>query len=164
MKDLCIRAVDIAKHKGATYADARIVRFRRQLVSTEDERVSSITDAESVGIGVRVIADGAWGFAASATLSDREVERVAEQAIEIAKAGALAKAPEGIAWAEEPVYNDVFKTPIEKNPFDVSLEEKINLLLAINKELLRVNGIKKAHSHTFSSKENIATSQIAKGR
>ena len=83
MKELCLRALDVARGKGAVYADARIVRSRRQDVSTEDERVSGVGDSESAGIGVRVLCDGAWGFAATARLDRAEVERVAAQAVEI---------------------------------------------------------------------------------
>ena len=147
MKDLCLHALDVAKGKGATYADARIVRLRNQYIMTEDERVSGIQDSDSIGIGVRVIADGAWGFAASAILDKGEVERVASQAVEIARASALAKAPDGLKWAEEPVHEGVFKTPVKKDPFTVPLEAKINLLMAANKEILNVAGVKKAHSH-----------------
>ena len=147
MKDLCLHALDVAKQKGATYADARIVRFRNQHVMTEDERVSAIQDSDSIGIGVRVIANGAWGFAASAVLNKGEVERVAAQAVEIAKASALAPAPDGIRWAQEPAHEGVFKTPYEKDPFEVALEDKINLLLSINKEVLNVDGVKKCHSY-----------------
>jgi len=71
---------------------------------------------------------------------------VAAQAVEIAKAGSLAKAPEGIRWAAESVYKDVFRTPVEKDPFEVSLEQKLDLLLAANAEALRVRGVKKSHA------------------
>jgi TldD protein len=146
VKDLCLHALDIAKQKGAKYADARVVRIRNQYVVTEDERVDMVQDNESIGIGVRVIADGAWGFAASAILDRAEVERVAAQAVQIAKASALAPAPDGIRWAEEPVHKDAFRTPVEKDPFAVPLEEKIQLLLGINKEARAVKGVKKCIS------------------
>lgn len=146
MRDLCVYAVEVAKQRGATYADARIVRLRDQYIATEDERVSSIRDSESVGIGVRVIADGAWGFAASARLATGDVERVAAQAVEIARASGLAKSPEGIHWADEEPHEDVFKTPIKKDPFKVSLEQKIDLLLAISKDVLAVRDVKKCES------------------
>jgi TldD protein len=143
MKELCLYAVDVARQKGASYADARIVRFRSQRIATEDHRVAGITDAESLGIGVRVLAGGAWGFAASSVLSRDEVTRVAAQAVEVARASALAKSAAGIKWAPEPAHVDVFRTPIVKDPFQIPLEQKIELLLAISKEVLAVPGTKK---------------------
>ncbi|TET35619.1 MAG: TldD/PmbA family protein [Planctomycetota bacterium] len=147
MKDLLLHALEIAKQKGATYADARIVRMRTQFVATEDERVARIQDSDSMGIGVRVIADRAWGFAASAVLEKNEIERIASLAVNIARASALAPAPDGIHWAEEEPHQDAFRTAFEKDPFEVPLEEKINLLLSINKEVLGVKGVSKCHSY-----------------
>jgi TldD protein len=147
MKDLCLRAVEVAKQRGATYADARIVRLHNQHVSAEDERISEITDSESFGIGVRVICDGAWGFAAGASVQKGTIEKVAARAVEIARASGLAKAVDGIRWAAEPVYDDVFRTPVEKDPFKVPLEDKTGLLLAIGKEVLAVKGVRKYHGH-----------------
>jgi TldD protein len=147
LKDLCLHALDVAKQKGATYADARIVKMRNQNVTTEDKRVSGVQDSESIGIGVRVIANGAWGFAASAVLDKGEVEQVANRAVEIANASALAPAPDGLRWAEEQAHEGVFKTPYEKDPFKVALEDKIQLLLGINKEVLAVEGVKKCFSY-----------------
>jgi TldD protein len=161
MKQLCQHAVEAAKHKGATYADARIVRLLNQVIGAEDERISEIRNTESFGVGVRVIADGAWGFAATARVEPGEIERVAARAVEIARASALAKAPDGIQWAAEPVYNDVFRTPVEKDPFEVSLEDKTGLLLAIGKEVLAVKGVKKYHAHMEFRREHrfLATSE-----
>jgi TldD protein len=149
-----VYAIEVAKQKGATYADARIVRLRHQNIQTEDRRVSTVQDSESLGIGVRVIADGAWGFAASAFLDKPEIERVAARAVAIAKASALAPAPGGIHWAVEEHHEDVFRTPIEKDPFEVSLDEKIRLLLAVSEEVLSVKGVKKCHSHMHFKREH----------
>jgi TldD protein len=161
MKDLCRRALDVAKRRGAKYADARIVRLRHQYVMTEDKRVAEIHDAESFGIGVRVIADGAWGFAAGPGVEKGEVERVAARAVEIARASALAKAPDGIHWAKEPTYEDAFRTPVERDPFTVPLETKTRLLLAISKEVLSVKGVKKCHGWMHFRREHrvLATSE-----
>ncbi|MHC4660933.1 MAG: TldD/PmbA family protein [Planctomycetota bacterium] len=154
MKDLYMHALEVAKQNGATYADARIVTHRNQYITTEDERVAGIQDSESTGIGIRVIADGAWGFAASAILSRDEIERVAKKAVNIAKASALAPAPDGIQWAEEETYVDEFRTPFDKDPFAVPLENKIDLLLAINREVLKVKGVSKCHSYMHFRNEH----------
>jgi len=144
MKDLCLFAVEVAKQAGADYADARVVRFRNQIINTEDQRVAGIQDAESIGIGVRVIADGAWGFASGARLDKPSVEATAARAVKIATASALAKAPDGVRWAEEPTSQGTFNSPMQKDPFEVSLEEKIGLLLAINEAVNAVDGVSKA--------------------
>jgi TldD protein len=146
MKELCQIAVDAAKRLGAVYADARIVELRNQRIVTEDERVAALHDQESCGIGVRVIADGAWGFTASADLTRNGIEKAVKQAVTIARAGSLAKAPGGIHWADEPAHVDTYRTPVEVDPFAVPLEEKIALLLAMNKEMLGVKGVNKALS------------------
>ena len=64
MKVFAQRAIDMARSAGATYADARLVEAREQLISTRNGEVESLVDADSVGMGIRVIFNGAWGFAA----------------------------------------------------------------------------------------------------
>ena len=145
MKDLCLYAVDVAKQRGARYADARIVRFRRQNIHTEDMRVASIADSESLGIGVRVIVGEAWGFAASAKLKKEEIAATAGRAVEIAQASGLAANPDGIQWAAEDSHVEVFRTKVQKDPFAVPLEQKTGLLLDVAKTVLSVPGVKKCH-------------------
>ena len=145
MRDLCLYAVDVAKQRGATYADARIVRFRQQRIATEDHRVAGISDSESLGVGVRVIAGGAWGFAACSDLGKERVAQVAAQAVETARAGTLARNPSGIRWAPEDPHTGVFRTEVRKDPFQVPLDEKVGLLLAVGKAVLAVPGAKKCH-------------------
>jgi len=77
MKELCLHGLDAARRRGVTYADARFVSLRNQWLGTEDERVSGISDAESAGIGIRVLVDGAWGFAATSSLDREAVVRTA---------------------------------------------------------------------------------------
>jgi len=69
VRDLCAAAVDAATDAGAEYADARVVIKRDQLVATKNGRVDRMTDAESEGIGVRVLVNGAWGFACDRRLT-----------------------------------------------------------------------------------------------
>jgi TldD protein len=161
MKELCQLAVDMAKHSGATYADARIVTIRDQDIMIENERVAGIQDLENAGIGIRVIADGAWGFAASADLDQDAVEKTARRAVEIAKASALAPAPDGIHWAHEEPHTASFQTPVEKNPFDVPLETKIGLLLEVSEKVRAVEGVKKCHAIMYfrSHRQVLANSE-----
>src|SRR4026207_1637147 len=80
-KDLCMRALNAAKTAGASYADIRVARNRSQNVGTREQQIAGLQDSETFGCGVRVIADGAWGFAASRELTNAEVERVARLAV-----------------------------------------------------------------------------------
>src|SRR6202158_1567597 len=91
MKYVADWALNTAALRGATYADARAVDERSRALSTKNGKVGGASDAESRGIGIRVIADGAWGFAASDDLSRAAVEATAAQAVEIAKASSRVK-------------------------------------------------------------------------
>src|SRR5260370_19722963 len=102
MKAAARLALDAASVSGVTYADARVVSIRNRSLTTKNGRVGHASESESLGIGVRVIAGGAWGFAASADLSRAAVEGAAARAIEIAKASARVKL-EDVRLAPEPV-------------------------------------------------------------
>jgi len=154
MKDLCQYAVDAAAGLGARYADARIVRFRRQQVNTEDLRVSGIGDSESLGLGVRVIAHGAWGFAAGTELDREAVAGTARRAVEIARASALAADPAGIRWAAETPVTGCFRTDVAKDPFAMPLDVKTGLLLDVARRALAVPGVKKCHGAMHFKKEH----------
>src|SRR5438552_8865271 len=91
MKDRAEWAVNIAALRGASYDDTRIVDERSRTLATKNGKIGSASDADSQGIGLRVIADGAWGFAASDNLSREAVESTAAQAVAIAKASASVK-------------------------------------------------------------------------
>ena len=160
MRDLCLRAVEIARSKGASWADARIVSLREQSIGVEDDRVAGVNDSESMGLGVRVIAKGAWGFAASSDMTRAGVEKTSARAIEVARAGALAKAPSGILWAAEERHQGSFKTPFIKDPFLVPIGEKAGLLLAASKEARAVRGVRKCNGHMYFIREHryLATS------
>jgi len=147
MKDLCLWALDSAHSPDVRFADARIVAIRNQMVHTEDRRVSGISDTESMGIGIRVLAGGAWPFAATADLSRDDVAETARRAIDIARASRALRPPRGIEWAEEAAHRGVFRAPVEVDPFTVPVEDKLELLLKINEEVLAVKGVSKSHSH-----------------
>jgi len=91
MKQVANWALDVATLRGASYADARIVAQRSRALSTKNGKVGTASDAESVGMSVRVIVDGAWGFAASADLDRSTVEATAARAVAIARASAKVK-------------------------------------------------------------------------
>ncbi len=138
-KRLADEALNTAKMKGASYADIRIVRLRNQSIRTREQRVTNVSDDESYGFGVRVLVAGTWGFAASNRATKEEVSRIAEQAVSIAKANKIIQT-EPVELAAVPSYQDVWKTPIKTNPFDVPFSDKVGLLLKINDEALKVKG------------------------
>jgi len=140
MREYTDRALDTAKASGATYADIRIVRATTQGINVKNGIVQGLTQDESFGFGVRVIADGAWGFASSSDVTLEEMDRVAALAVRIAKASARANA-EPVDLGPPEVHVDQYTTPHEIDPFTVSLEEKIDLLLAADKEARAVEGV-----------------------
>src|SRR5919106_1727482 len=86
MEDVLRAALDAATAEGATYADARAVETKSESLSVRGPLVEALDRSESVGFGVRVIADGAWGYAATAKITPREAARVAAHAVEVARA------------------------------------------------------------------------------
>jgi len=145
LADVIARALAAATKAGASYADVRIVRIRNERVATREDRVESVASSEDYGVGVRVISGGAWGFAATPLVTAAEAERVARDAVGIAKANAkLMKKP--VTLAKEPVHVDVWQTPLTKDPFKIPLEDKAELLLAINREAMKVPGVKFVNS------------------
>ncbi|CAN5128793.1 hypothetical protein BH18CHL2_BH18CHL2_03010 [soil metagenome] len=90
-RELARRALDTAEARGASYADTRFVRRITEDALVKNGRIESVDRGETFGFGIRTIADGAWGFAASAVTTPQEVDRVAALAAEIAKASALTK-------------------------------------------------------------------------
>ncbi len=141
LDDVIQAGLAAAKKAGATYADVRIVRRRWESIQTREDHVSGVSASESYGVGVRVIAGGAWGFAASATVTPAEATRAARLAVDIARANArIVKRP--VTLAAEPPHVDVWQTPLSRDPFKIPLEDKAELLLAINQVALKQKGVK----------------------
>ncbi|MBM3327631.1 MAG: TldD/PmbA family protein, partial [Calditrichaeota bacterium] len=162
MKSLAQRAVETAKVKGASYADCRIIETRDEDISVQNGTVGNMDLSEDLGFGVRVIADGAWGFACSPNVTPEEIDRIAAMAVRVAKASARLK-KEDVRLAPEPVYEERWQTPIVENPFNVPLEEKLALLFEIDKILRKDERIKTAEaSLSFKSEHQwMATSEGA---
>src|SRR5271157_1757623 len=128
MRQVANWALDTAGRRGASYADARIVAQRSRALATKNGKIGSVFDAESVGVSVRVLADGAWGFAASAEFGRGAVEATAARAVEIARASARVKR-EDVRLAPEKAVTAEWATPYQIDPFSVSVEQNIDLLL-----------------------------------
>jgi TldD protein len=152
-KELATRALDAAKTAGADYADVRISRNRNQSILTRERRVQSLTDSETFGFGVRVLANGAWGFAASRELTRDEVVRIARQAVAQARANRLALVRPVVLAPVTPTRSGSWRGPAEIDPFDVTVEEKVALLLAANQAALNVPGAKFVSSGMFFLRE-----------
>ena len=140
MWDLCTRSLETARLRGASYADVRVMHQRQRDLTTKNGRVGSLTQCESIGLGIRVLAGGAWGFASTDRLTREGVERGAAQAVAIAKASASAKRND-VVMADEQVYIDSWQSPFRKDPFEIPLETQLALLLAADAEMRRVKGV-----------------------
>lgn len=148
MKDLAQLAIDTASRRGAAYADFRLVSTQAQHVHAADDHISAISDSQSLGFAVRVIADGAWGFASSSLVERDEVQRVATVAAQMAKEAA-AVSEHAVELVPEPVRQERFEGPCAVDPFTVPISEKTGLLLALHERLLKRDLIKKAWSSLF---------------
>jgi TldD protein len=136
-KDLADAALNAARTAGATYADVRIGRYLNQFVNARDTKIQNTTSTESYGAGVRVIAAGTWGFAATADVTIDGLARAARDAVAIARANAKVQT-EPVQLAPQQGYGAVsWKTPIEKNALEVPLGEKADLLAAIGAAALK---------------------------
>jgi len=125
-------ALNEARSKGATYTDVRIGRYLNQFIITREDKVENVVNTESFGIGIRVIANGSWGFAATDKLDRDSVARAAQLAVSIAKENArLLTEPVQLA-PQKGVGEVSWKCPIEKNAFEVPIKEKAELLLSVN--------------------------------
>ena len=125
-------ALGAATAAGASYCDVRVGRYLRQFVITRDRNVENIVNTESTGTGVRVIADGSWGFAATSTMTEDAVAEAARQATAMAKANARINA-QPVKLAPTPGVGEVsWRTPIQKNAMEVPIADKVNLLMSVN--------------------------------
>ncbi len=140
MRDLTDRALDTASSLGASYADTRVVRRLEESIAIKTGRVEGVASGETEGFGVRVLVDGAWGFASSHVLTASEADRVAGEAVRIARASATALR-EPVALDDRPVAIGRFETPVVEDPFAVPLERKIGDLLAADAAAAGVKGI-----------------------
>ncbi|MFT4155676.1 TldD/PmbA family protein [Parafilimonas sp.] len=131
-KQLADVALNAARSKGAAYTDVRIGRYLNQFVVTREDKVENIVNTESYGIGIRVIANGSWGFAATDNMDKDSIAKTAELAVAIAKENARLLT-EPVQLAPQKGYGEVsWKTPIEKNAFEVPVKERVDLLMSVN--------------------------------
>jgi TldD protein len=140
MWDYCEHALDTARQRGATYADVRVMHHRQRDLTTKSGRVGTLGQTESVGLGIRVVAQGAWGFASTDQLTREGVAACAAQAVAIAKASALAK-KDDVQLAPEATYVDSWVGPCLKDPFEIPLDSQLDLLLSVDGIMRKVKGV-----------------------
>src|SRR4249920_2583756 len=140
MRDITDRALDTAASQGATYADVRVVRRLEESISIKSGRVEGVSSGESEGFGVRVLVDGAWGFASSNWVTPAEADRVAAEATRVARASATALRHR-VALDSRPPALGHYETPVDIDPFTVPFETKIADLLAADEAANQVKGI-----------------------
>ena len=140
MRDFANWALETAKVRGATYADARVMDIRLRDLSTKNGQVGTLSESESCGIGIRVIAHGSWGFASTDRLTREGISACAAEAVAIAKASALAKRHD-VEMVPVQAYQDTWQNPYIKDPFEIPIERQLDLLVAADREMSRVKGV-----------------------
>ncbi len=146
MKEFAKAALDTAIARGASYADVRVTDTRQRYISTKSAKPSQVRESQSYGLGIRVIADGAWGFAATDDMSKAALNKAAADAVAIAKASALCKKGEVRLVPEEKVV-DRWESPCRIDPFTVPVASCLDLLLNIDREVLKVVGVTLSESN-----------------
>ena len=141
MKDLIGSVLDKVKAEGASYGDIRVLRCRSESLEAKNGKPDAVAAAETEGFGIRVIVDGAWGFAASSKLGKDEMYRVASQAVAIAHASARFKG-EGVVLAPQEPFVASWANDVAEDPFAVPLEERMELLVRATEELKRGEAVK----------------------
>ncbi|KAB7732084.1 TldD/PmbA family protein [Rudanella paleaurantiibacter] len=129
-------ALNAARSRGATYTDVRIGRYLQQFLFTREKQVQTITNAESYGVGIRVIANGTWGFSATSDVTPDGIAKCAETAVAIAKANSKIQ-NEPVQLAPQKGVGEVtWKTPLTKNAFEIPVQQKVDLLMKVNNAAL----------------------------
>ena len=151
MQRIIEEALIAAKKFGVSYADVRVIDRTEEEISTKNGSVDGIKSSSSKGFGIRVIADGAWGFSSSFVLTDEEISRVAEEAVDIAKASAKTKI-EDVTLSKIEIYQDRVEEQVKIDPFSVPITKKISILLDADK-LMNLQGIILRRGGMYFSKE-----------
>jgi len=133
-------AVEAARRAGADYADARFVTEESESITVKNQEMEGITRSRSDGLGIRVLVDGYWGFAATARAEESEVERTALLAVEIARAAARLPM-EPIRLADVEPVTATWATSVQEDPFTVPLDEKVALLMETSRRMQEVKGL-----------------------
>jgi TldD protein len=153
LKELMMRALDLAKMRGAQYTDVRVVNHREETIAVKDGIVEELNSTETEGVGVRVLVNGSWGFASSRTLAFEEIDKITAQAVEIAHASGLVSG-EKVDLGPKVTSQGTYRTPVQIDPFDVPLEDKLSLLVNADAEMGRVQGVRTRRTHATMLKQH----------
>jgi TldD protein len=149
---LAKRAIDAAQQAGASYADVRLVAWRREHVSVRDDHVSGVQRSSEYGLGLRVIADGAWGFAATPRLDPKSIDAVAKRAVAAAKINAkLRRDP--VELAPVAPISGSWVAPHRVDPWTIPPKQKAELLIAACTSALAIPGVTHASAMVDSQRE-----------
>ncbi|TWT45409.1 protease TldD [Phycisphaerae bacterium RAS1] len=151
-RGLADAAMQRVRRGGAAYGDIRIIKTTTQSVFGQDRRIANVSDGLDRGFGVRVLVNGAWGFAASSVISAAEVRRIADLALEIARGSAM-QINDPVQLAPEPVYEDTVVTPRRIDPFSVPLEDRTALLLAVMEKLQSHSGVARSSASLWAQRD-----------
>ncbi|HKW98633.1 MAG TPA: TldD/PmbA family protein [Bryobacteraceae bacterium] len=160
MKETAANALDAAVGRGAAYADVRFIETEDRQVSTKNGKIGHLSSSVSRGIGIRVLAQGSWGFAATDNLSSAGLQAAAALAVEIARASALAKKKD-VMLAPEQKYEVHWQSPLRIDPFSISVDQNLALLFSIDTELRRNPGVTLAEtSMVFTRQRQVFMSSL----
>ncbi len=160
MKDLALRALEHAARRGVTYADVRAIESREREVTTKNGKAGHVSSSESQGIGIRVLAFGCWGFAATDDLTPEGIEAAASLAFEIARSGVAARKHD-VVLAPESAYTSEWVSPVAVDPFSIPVDTNLATLLAVDEELRREDGVSLAEtSMHFERRHQIFVSTL----
>ena len=156
MDELISRALDTARTRGAEYVDVRVVQTQQERYVVRNGAVETLSFDESLGFGVRVLVNGAWGFASSRDMTSQEVDRVAGLAVRIARASGLAPslgANGGVRLGPPVTSRGKYATPIQVDPFTIPPEEKLKVLLEADQLMGSVEGVTSRQSNLIFIRE-----------
>ena len=160
MKELALNALDAAVRRGVSYADVRVIEERDRHVATKNGKAGDVSSSSSLGLGVRVLDNGCWGFAATDDLTPEGLEAAAALAVEIARASGIAK-KQDVTLAPEDSYVVEWASPCRIDPFSITVDRNLALLLRIDAELRRQDGVTLAEaSMSFSKTRQVFASSI----
>ena len=160
MKDLALTALDAVARSGVTYADARAIELREREVTTKNGKAGHVSSSESVGIGIRVLAYGCWGFAATDDLTRAGIQSAAALALGIAHSGTAARKQE-VTLAPERKYEATWVSPFQIDPFSIPVDRNLGVLLAVDAELRRHPGVSLAEaSMQFERRRQVFASTL----
>jgi TldD protein len=146
VQEFALNTLDLALRQGVAYADVRVVQRRKEDISVKNGQADQVAMEESTGYGVRVLAEGAWGFAASSDFYRAAAAATVERALEIARAGAGVQT-EPLFLPSCPGVEGAYATPLTQDPFAVPLETRLALLITCCEAMQRSPTVRVAQAH-----------------